>query len=185
MKYVILLCDGMADYKLEKLGNKTPMTVSDKPAMNALAKKSTVGLVRTVARGLNPGSDVANLSVLGYDPFKYYSGRSPLEAASIGIKLDENDIAMRINLVTLSDEENYEDKTMVDYCADDISTKEASEIIKTLKDDGQLPHYFPIDKKMTFLEEKFINKMSELSSHYVRISREDEEILEKLFKKYL
>jgi 2,3-bisphosphoglycerate-independent phosphoglycerate mutase len=133
MKYVILLCDGMADYKLEKLGNKTPMTVSDKPAMNALAKKSTVGLVRTVARGLNPGSDVANLSVLGYDPFKYYSGRSPLEAASIGIKLDENDIAMRINLVTLSDEENYEDKTMVDYCADDISTKEASEIIKTLK----------------------------------------------------
>ena len=132
MKYVVLLCDGMADYKLEELGNKTPMTVAKKPNMNHLASQGTVGLVKTVADGLKPGSDVANLSVMGYDPAVYYSGRSPLEAASIGIELKSTDVAMRCNLVTLSDEEDYTQKTMVDYCAGDISTAEAKELIDFL-----------------------------------------------------
>lgn len=130
MKYAIMLCDGMADYPVEKLGGKTPMSVADKPCMNFLASKGEVGLVKTVADGLKPGSDVANLSVMGYDPAIYYSGRSPLEAASIGIDLENTDVTMRCNLVTLSDEANYEDKTLVDYCSDDISTEEAAVLIK-------------------------------------------------------
>lgn len=134
MKYLVLLCDGMADYPLEELGGKTPMEVSHTPAADSLAKKATVGLVKTVADNLKPGSDVANLSVLGYDPQIYYSGRSPLEAGSIGIDMKPTDVSFRCNLVTLSDEENYEDKTIVDYCADDISTEEAREIVKTLKE---------------------------------------------------
>lgn len=134
MKHIILLCDGMSDYKLAELSNKTPMSAANKPCMNALAAKSTVGLVQTVAEGLKPGSDIANLAVLGYDPFKYYSGRSPLEAASIGIDLKPTDMALRLNLVTLSDDEDYEQKTIIDYCADDISTKEASEIVSFLAD---------------------------------------------------
>lgn len=130
LKYVVVLCDGMADYPVDVLEGKTPMTVADKPAMNSLAAKSEVGFVKTVAEGLKPGSDVANLSVMGYDPKKYYTGRSPLEAASIGIDLKESDVTLRCNLVTLSDEANYEDKTMVDYCADDISSEEAKELIE-------------------------------------------------------
>ena len=98
------------------------MELAQKPAIDALAKSAECGLCRTVAAGLKPGSDVANLSVMGYDPAVCYSGRSPLEAASIGVDLKETDVALRCNLVTLSDEENYADKTMVDYCADDIST---------------------------------------------------------------
>ncbi len=129
MKYVVLLCDGMADYPLEELDGKTPMSCAKKPNMERLAKRSEVGLVKTVADGLKPGSDVANLSVLGYDPAIYYSGRSPLEAASIGIDLKETDVTFRCNLVTLSDEPEYTEKTMVDYCADDISTAEAAELI--------------------------------------------------------
>ncbi len=132
MKYVVLLCDGMADYPVEELGGETPMSKSVTPNMDMLAKKSTIGLVKTVADGMKPGSDVANLSVLGYDPAVCYTGRSPLEAGSIGIDMLPDDVSFRCNLVTLSDEPNFEDKTMVDYCADDISTAEAKEIIKTL-----------------------------------------------------
>ena len=134
MKYVVLLCDGMADYPVEELGGKTPMGASKTPNMDMLAKKSTVGLVKTVPDNLKPGSDVANLSVLGYDPAIYYSGRSPLEAGSIGIDMKETDVSFRCNLVTLSDEENYEDKTILDYCSDDISTKEAKVLIEYLAD---------------------------------------------------
>ncbi len=129
MKYVVLLCDGMADLPREDIGG-TPMSKADKPNMDKLAKISRVGLVKTVADELKPGSDVANLSVLGYDPAIYYSGRSPLEAGSIGIDMKPTDVSFRTNLVTLSDEPAYEDKTMVDYCADDISTAEAAELIK-------------------------------------------------------
>lgn len=129
MKYVVLLCDGMADLPREDIGG-TPMSKADKPNMDKLAKISRVGLVKTVADQLKPGSDVANLSVLGYDPAIYYSGRSPLEAGSIGIDMKPTDVSFRTNLVTLSDEPAYEDKTMVDYCADDISTAEAAELIK-------------------------------------------------------
>ena len=134
MKYLVLLCDGMADTKNPALNNKTPMTVAHKPYMESLAKKSVVGMCRTVAPGLKPGSDVANLSVMGYDPTKSYTGRSPLEAASIGIDLKDTDVTLRTNLVTLSDEEQYNDKRMIDYCAGDISTEEAAEIIKSVSD---------------------------------------------------
>lgn len=133
MKYLVLLCDGMADTPSQYLGGLTPMEKACKPNMDALAKVAEVGLCRTVASGLKPGSDVANLSVMGYDPAVCYTGRSPLEAASIGIKLKDTDVTLRCNIVTLSDEENYEDKTMVDYCAGDISTPEAAEIIKTVE----------------------------------------------------
>lgn len=132
MKYVVLLCDGMADYPTEKLGGKTPMELAHKPNTDALAAVSQVGLVKTVDDSLSPGSDVANLSVMGYDPLKCYTGRSPLEAASIGIDMGETDVAFRCNLVTLSDEENYEDTVMVDYCAGDISTPEAAELIRAV-----------------------------------------------------
>lgn len=132
MKYVVVLYDGMADYPVPALGGKTPMMMAKKPNFDFLASKGEVGLVRTVAEGLKPGSDVANMSVLGFDPKKYYTGRSPLEAASIGIDLKDTDVTLRCNIVTLSDEKNYEDKTMVDYSAGDISTAEAAEIIKTV-----------------------------------------------------
>lgn len=132
MKYVVLLCDGMADYPMPELSEKTPMETADKPVMDMLAKKSEVGLVKTVADDLKPGSDVANLSVMGYNPQIYYSGRSPLEAGSIGIDMKPDDVSFRCNLVTLSDEANYEDKTLVDYCSDDISTAEAAVLIKYL-----------------------------------------------------
>lgn len=134
MKYIVLLCDGMADYPLKELGDKTPMEAANNPAMESLAKTAEIGLAKTVPDGMKPGSDVANLSVMGYDPAKYYTGRSPLEAANMGIALDDCDVAIRCNLVTLSDEENFEDKTMVDYCAGDISSKEAAEIIKSVNE---------------------------------------------------
>ena len=134
MKYVVLLCDGMADLPREDLGGKTPMSAAYKPNMDKLARVSEVGLVKTVIDTLKPGSDVANLSVLGYDPSVYYSGRSPLEAGSIGIDMKATDVSFRCNLVTVSDEEKYEDKTMIDYCADDISTVEAAELIRFIQD---------------------------------------------------
>lgn len=134
MKYAVILYDGMADYPVPALGGKTPMMLAKKPNFDCLAQKGEVGLVRTVAEGLKPGSDVANLSVMGYDPKKYYTGRSPLEAVSIGVKMADDDIALRCNIVTLSDEENYDEKTMVDYSAGDISSAEAAEIIKTVQE---------------------------------------------------
>lgn len=134
MKYLVLLCDGMADRPVMELGNMTPMEKAYKPNMNKLAKVSEVGLVKTVADGLKPGSDVANLSVLGYDPEIYYSGRSPLEAGSIGIEMKPTDVSLRCNLVTLSDEPDYDDKTMIDYCAGDISTADAKILINSLKE---------------------------------------------------
>lgn len=134
MKYVVLLCDGMADRPVESLGNMTPMEKANKPNMDALAKTAELGLVKTVKDGFKPGSDVANLSVMGYDVAECYTGRSPLEAASIGIELKETDVTLRCNLVTLSDEEIYENKTMVDYCAGDISSEEAAEIIKSVQE---------------------------------------------------
>ncbi len=134
MKYVVVLYDGMADYPVPALNGKTPMMVAEKPNLDYLAQRAEVGLVRTVAEGLKPGSDVANMSVMGFDPMKYYTGRSPLEAASIGIDMLPTDVSLRCNLVTLSeDDKPYEEKTIEDYCADDISTEEAAEIIKTVE----------------------------------------------------
>ena len=143
MKYLVLLCDGMADTPVEVLGKKTPMQKASKPNMDRLAQSALVGMCRTVAEGLKPGSDVANLSVMGYDPTISYTGRSPLEAASRGIDLKDSDVTLRCNLVTLSDDEPYENKTMVDYCAGDISTAQAAEIIKTVDEKlGKPPYRF-------------------------------------------
>ena len=132
MKYAVILGDGMADYPQKFLGGKTPLDLAKKPFIDGLCKVSEVGLCKTVADGLKPGSDVANLSVLGYDPKECYTGRSPLEAASIGIALKDTDVTARANLVTLSDEENFADKTMIDYSAGEISTAEAKILINYL-----------------------------------------------------
>ena len=134
MKYCVVLYDGMADYPVDALNGKTPMEVANKPLFDKMGMKGEVGLVKTVDDSLKPGSDVANLSVLGYDPTKSYTGRSPLEAVSIGVKLLDTDVTLRCNLVTLSDEENYEDKTMVDYSAGDISTEDAAVLIKAVEE---------------------------------------------------
>ena len=133
MKYLVLLCDGMSDLPNESLDNKTPMECAKKPFMDGLSLTAEVGTCRTVAAGMKPGSDVANLSVMGYDPKKCYTGRSPLEAASIGVDLKETDVALRCNLVTLSDDEIYENRRMLDYCAGDISTEEAAALIETVQ----------------------------------------------------
>lgn len=132
MKYVVILGDGMADYRQSFLGDKTPLMLANKPFIDSLAKKSEVGLCQTVPCSLKPGSDVANLSVLGYNPEECYSGRSPLEAASIGIELKDTDITARANLVCVSNEEKYQDKTMIDYSAGEISTAESKVLIEYL-----------------------------------------------------
>lgn len=134
MKYIVVLGDGMADYPISELKNKTPLQTANKPTIDSLANHAEVGLCQTVPEGFKPGSDVANLSVMGYDPHECYTGRSPLEAVSIGIDLKDTDVTLRCNLVTLSDEENYEDKRMLDYSAGEISTAEAKELITFLKD---------------------------------------------------
>ena len=134
MKYIVVLGDGMADYPVPELGGKTPLQVANKPNIDLLACKGETGLVKTVPDGMKPGSDVANLAVMGYDPLKCYTGRSPLEALSMGVRLKDDDIAVRCNLVTLSDEEDYEDKTMVDYSGGEISTKEATELMACIQD---------------------------------------------------
>ncbi|MDE6210886.1 MAG: cofactor-independent phosphoglycerate mutase, partial [Clostridia bacterium] len=133
MKYVVILGDGWADYPSKELGGRTPLEVADKPNIDDLCKRGKLGLVKTVPDGMKPGSDVANLSMMGYAPDKYYTGRSPLEALSIGIDLKDSDVAIRCNLVTLSDEENYADKTMLDYSAGEISTEEARQLIEYLQ----------------------------------------------------
>lgn len=134
MKYIVVLGDGMADYPIKELDNKTPLMVANKPNIDALCKKGEIGLVKTVPAGFKPGSDVANLAVMGYCVKDCYSGRSPLEALSIGIDLKDDDIAMRCNLVTLSDEKDFEDKTMVDYSAGEISTEEARVLIEYVQE---------------------------------------------------
>lgn len=142
MKYAVILGDGMADWKIPALGDKTCLEAAKTPTLDALAPEAEVGLCKTVPDGMKPGSDVANMSVLGFNPKDYYTGRSPLEAVSMGIELSDTDVTLRCNLVTLSDEDNYEDKTMADYSAGEISTQEAAELINHLK------KYFD-DERMT------------------------------------
>lgn len=122
----------MADYPVEAFNGKTILEVADKPTIDYMCAHGELGMVKTVQDGMKPGSDVANLSVMGYDTKKCYSGRSPLEAASIGVQMKDNDVTFRTNLVTLSDEENYEDKTMLDYSAGEITTEEAAELINAI-----------------------------------------------------
>lgn len=133
MKYLVILGDGMADTPVPELGNKTPLQVAKKPNIDKLAKDGLVGLVKTVPTGIAPGSDPANLSVMGYNPKIYYTGRSPLEAVSMGIDMLDTDVAIRCNVVTLSNDEIYENKTMIDYSSDEISTSEARELIKAVQ----------------------------------------------------
>ena len=132
-KYIVILGDGMADTPVDALGGKTPLEVARKPHIDALCAKGELGLVKTVPDGMKPGSDVANLAVMGYPPAKYYSGRSPLEALNMGVDLADDDIAVRCNLVTLSDDEPYERKTMVDYSAGEISNAEAKTLIEFIQ----------------------------------------------------
>lgn len=134
MKYAIVLCDGMADLPCPALDGLTPMALAHKPTMDWLAAHGEVGTVRTVQEGMSPGSDVANLTVMGYDTQECYTGRSPLEAANIGIELGEDDVAFRCNLVTLSGEADYAKKTMADYCAGDIHTAQADAIVRTVQE---------------------------------------------------
>jgi len=133
MKYIIILGDGMADEPIPDLGGKTPMMAADTPCMDYLAGKSEIGLVRTIPEGMSPGSDTANLSVLGYDPRIYYSGRSPLEALSIGVDLEDTDVALRCNLVTLSDDRDYEDKVILDHSSGEIPTEDAAVLINEVR----------------------------------------------------
>lgn len=132
MKYLILLGDGMADVKNAELGGKTPLQFARTPNMDLIASKGVIGTAYTVPAGYPPGSDVANLSVMGYDPAEYYTGRSPLEAVSMGVDLEPDDVAFRCNLVTLSDDGEYAGKTMVDYSADEITTPESGELIQNI-----------------------------------------------------
>lgn len=134
MKYIVVLGDGMADRPIDALGGKTPLAAAETPAMDSLARKSEIGMVKTVPEGMSPGSDTANLSVLGYDPKVYYSGRSPLEALNIGVRMEQGDIAIRANLVTLSEEEEtYEEKHILDHSADEISTEEVEVLLQAVK----------------------------------------------------
>ena len=133
MKYIIVLADGMADEPLEELGGKTPMEAADKPHMDRLASCGQMGLARTVPIGMPPGSDTANMAVMGFDPARYYTGRSPLEAVAMGISLQGDDLCLRTNLVCLSEDGNYENKTMVDFSSGEISTEEAAELIAALQ----------------------------------------------------
>ena len=132
MKYIVILGDGMADYPVDYFDGKTILEVADKPTIDYMSQHGELGMVKTVQDGMKPGSDVANLSVMGYDTKKCYSGRSPLEAASIGVEMKDNDVTFRTNLVTLSDEENYADKTMLDYSSGEITTEEAAQLINAV-----------------------------------------------------
>lgn len=135
MKYAVILCDGMADEPLEELGGRTPLEAACTENMDRLAADSEIGMVQTVPDGMAPGSDTANLSVIGYDPKKYYTGRSPLEALSIGVPMEPSDVSFRCNLVTLSEEEeNYEDRHILDHSSGEISTEEAAELIHALQE---------------------------------------------------
>lgn len=131
MKYVVILGDGMADWPLEELSGGTPLSCAVTPTMDALARVSQVGMVATIPEGMAPGSDTANLSVIGYDPRKYYSGRSPLEALSIGVKMKDTDVVYRCNIVTLTEEDApYEEQTILDHSSGEISTEEADILLK-------------------------------------------------------
>lgn len=134
MKYIIVLGDGMADEPIEELGGKTPLEYSATPTMDELSKKSEIGICYTIPNGMKPGSDTANLSVLGYDPKLYYTGRSPLEALSIGVNMKNTDIALRCNIVTISDDNlPYEEKTILDHSSSEISTEDAAVLLETVR----------------------------------------------------
>ena len=131
MKYIVVLGDGMADESIEELGGKTPLAYADTPNLDRLSKQSEIGMVHTIPDGMKPGSDTANLSVMGYDPVTYYSGRSPLEALSIGVPMKDTDIALRCNIVTISEEKvPFAEKTIIDHSSSEISTEDCAVLLK-------------------------------------------------------
>lgn len=133
MKYVVVLGDGMADWPLDALGGETPLSYAKTPMMEELAKVSEIGMVATIPEGMAPGSDTANLSVMGYDPKKYYTGRSPLEALSIGVDMKDSDVVYRCNIVTLTeDDAPYEEQMILDHSSDEISTEDADILLKAV-----------------------------------------------------
>lgn len=141
-KYIIVLGDGMADEPIESLGGKTPLEYASTPAMDAISKKAQIGMIYTIPAGMKPGSDTANLAVLGYDPQKYYSGRSPLEALSIGVPMKDTDIALRCNIVTLSEEDvPFEKRTIIDHSSGEISTEDCAVLLDAVKKELQNETY--------------------------------------------
>lgn len=142
MKYIVVLGDGMADEPIEELGGKTPLEYADTPTMDKMSKQSEIGLVHTIPEGMSPGSDTANLSVLGYDPKKYYTGRSPLEALSIGVDMKTTDVALRCNIVTVStDDLPYEEKTIIDHSSGEISTEDAAILLEAVRKELETDTY--------------------------------------------
>ena len=134
MKYIVVLGDGMADEPIDEIGGKTPLEYAKTPAMDSIAPKAELGLAHTIPEGMKPGSDTANLAVLGYDPKKYYTGRSPLEALSIGVPMKDTDIAIRCNIVTVSDDDlPYEKKTIIDHSSSEISTEDAAVLMEAVQ----------------------------------------------------
>lgn len=141
-KYIVVLGDGMADEPIEALGGKTPLSYADTPAMGRLSSLSEIGLVHTIPDGMKPGSDTANLSVLGYDPKVYYSGRSPLEALSIGVPMKDTDVALRCNIVTISEDDvPFEEKTIIDHSSGEISTEDCGVLLEAVKAELQNETY--------------------------------------------
>lgn len=134
MKYIVILGDGMAGEPLAALDGKTTLEAASTPVMDALASMGELGLAKMVPDGMKPGSDVANLAVLGYDPMRSYSGRSPLEALSVGVPMDATDIIHRCNLVTLSENEPYEEKTIIDHSSGEISSEDADILMDAIRD---------------------------------------------------
>lgn len=135
MKYIVILGDGMADEPQEALDGRTPLEAAATPAMDQMAQQAEIGLVQTIPTGMSPGSDTANLAVLGYDPRRYYTGRSPLEALSIGVPMKTSDVALRCNLVTLTEDAPYEEKIILDHSSDEISTEDAAVLIQAVKEE--------------------------------------------------
>ena len=137
MKYVIVLADGMADLPISELEGKTPLEYAYTPCMDALSCGGSMGMVRTVPSSMKPGSDVANLAVMGYDPATCYSGRSPLEALSVGVAMKDSDVIFRCNIVTLTEEESYENKTILDHSSGEISTEDADVLMDAIRETFQ------------------------------------------------
>ncbi|MDD7049508.1 MAG: cofactor-independent phosphoglycerate mutase [Lachnospiraceae bacterium] len=145
MKYIVVLGDGMSDEPIQSLGGKTPLAYAKTPVMDELSRKSEIGLVQTIPEGMKPGSDTANLAVMGYDPKIYYSGRSPLEALSIGVPMKDTDIALRCNIVTISEEEvPFEEKTIIDHSSGEISTEDCALLLAAVKEEleGDGYHFY-------------------------------------------
>ena len=134
MKYIVVLGDGMADEPVAALGDKTPLEYADTPAMDALASMGEMGMVQNVPAGMSPGSEVANLSVMGYDPLTDFTGRSPLEALSVGVEMEPDDIVFRCNLVTLTEPEPYAEKTILDHSSGEIATADADILMEAIRE---------------------------------------------------